>query len=75
MNRINTVDVVGTSGILKVKQKLGVTFNSDKEDIIDFNRLSRRKRGMASLGLKEMGKFLWEGKEKSFFSIHIGRLM
>ena len=26
---------VGSSGILKGKQKLGVTFNSDKQDVID----------------------------------------
>ena len=27
---------VRSSGILKVKQKLGVTFNFDKQDVIDF---------------------------------------
>ena len=30
--------VVGLSGILKAKQKLGVTFNFDKQDIIDFTK-------------------------------------
>ena len=30
------VDAVGLSGILKGKQKLGVTFNSDKQEVIDF---------------------------------------
>jgi hypothetical protein len=54
---------------------------------LTFNRLSRRKKGiasntffkipdlfcifpmnfaMATLGLREMGKFLWEGRKKSF---------
>ena len=27
---------VGSSGILKAKQKLGVNFNFDKPDVIDF---------------------------------------
>ena len=30
------LDAVGSSGILKVKQKLGVNFNFDKQDVIDF---------------------------------------
>ena len=29
---------VGSSGILKAKQKLGVTFNFDKQDDIDFTK-------------------------------------
>ena len=29
---------VGLSGILKLKQKLGVTFNFNKQDIIDFTK-------------------------------------
>ena len=29
---------VGLSGILKEKQKLGVTFNSDEQDVIDFKK-------------------------------------
>ena len=29
---------VGSSGILKAKQKLGVTFNFDKQDVIDFTK-------------------------------------
>ena len=32
---------VGSSGILKAKQKLGVTFNFDKEDFIDFTKFSK----------------------------------
>ena len=31
---------VGSSGILKAKQKLGVTFNFDKQDGIDFTKFS-----------------------------------
>ena len=32
---------VGSSGILKVKQKLGVTFNFDEQDVIDFTKFSK----------------------------------
>jgi hypothetical protein len=32
---------VGLSGILKAKQKLGVTFNSDKLGGIDFTKISK----------------------------------
>ena len=32
------VDAVESSGILKAKQKLGVTFNFDKQDIIVFTK-------------------------------------
>ena len=32
---------VGSSGILKAKQKLGVTFNFNKQDIIDFTKFSK----------------------------------
>ena len=30
------IDAVGSSEILKGKQNLGVTFNFDKQDVIDF---------------------------------------
>jgi hypothetical protein len=33
--------VVGFSGILKGKQKLGVTFDSDKVGVIDFTKFSK----------------------------------
>ena len=35
------VVAVGSSGILKGKQKLGVTFNSDKLGAIDFTNFSK----------------------------------
>ena len=35
------LDAVGSSGILKGKQKLGVTFNSDKLGGIDFTKISK----------------------------------
>ena len=35
------LDAVGLSGILKAKQKLGVTFNFDKQDVIDFTKFSK----------------------------------
>ena len=34
---------VGLSGILKGEQKLGVTFNSNKQDVIDFKKFSKLK--------------------------------
>ena len=35
------VDAVTSSGILKAKQKLGVTFNFDKQDVIDLMKFSK----------------------------------
>ena len=35
------LDAVGLSGISKGKQKLGVTFNFDKQDVIDFTKFSK----------------------------------
>ena len=35
------LDVVTSSGILKAKQKLGVTFNFDKQDVIDLTKISK----------------------------------
>ena len=35
------LDAVTSSGILKVKQKLGVTFNFDKQDVIDETKFSK----------------------------------
>ena len=35
------LDAIGLSGILKGKQKLGVTFNSDKLGGIDFTKFSK----------------------------------
>ena len=35
------LDAVTSSGILKAKQKLGVTFILDKQDIIDFMKFSK----------------------------------
>jgi hypothetical protein len=39
---------VGSSGILKAKQKLGVTFNFDKQDVIDFTYFSKMTMCRAS---------------------------
>ena len=38
---LNSLVAVGSSGILKAKQKLGVTFNFDKQDVIDFTKFSK----------------------------------
>ena len=38
------LDAVGSSGILKVKQKLGVTFNFEKQEVIDFTKFFERER-------------------------------
>ena len=42
------VVAVGSSGILKAKQKLGVTFNFDKQDVIDFTKFSKMTMCRAS---------------------------
>ena len=42
------VDAVGLSRILKAKQKLGVTFNFDKQDIIDLTKMSKMTMCRAS---------------------------
>ena len=42
------LDAVGLSGILKVKQKLGVTFNFDKQDVINFMKFSKMTMCRAS---------------------------
>ena len=39
---------VGSSGILKAKQKLGVTFDFDKQDVIDFTKFSKMTMCRAS---------------------------
>ena len=44
----NSLVAVGLSGILKAKQKLGVTFNFDKQDIIDFTKFSKMTMCRAS---------------------------
>ena len=38
---IKTVDTVRSSEILKGKQNLSVTFNFDKQDVIDFTKYSK----------------------------------
>ena len=42
------LDAVVSSGILKAKQKLGVTFNFDKHDVIDFTKFSKMTMCRAS---------------------------
>ena len=45
---LGTLVAVGSSGILKAKQKLGVTFNFDKQDVIDFTKFSKMTMCRAS---------------------------
>ena len=42
------LDAVTSSGILKAKQKLGVTFNFDKQDLIDLTKISKMTMCRAS---------------------------
>ena len=42
------IDAVGLSAILKGKQNLGVTFNFDKQDFIDFTKISKMTMCRAS---------------------------
>ena len=44
MLMIYLLDAVTSSGILKAKQKLGVTFNFDKQDVIMVGKLLIQKR-------------------------------
>ena len=45
---IDIIDAVTSSGILKAKQKLGVTFNFDKQDVIDLTKFSKMTMCWAS---------------------------
>ena len=45
---IYILDAVRSSGILKAKQKLGITFNFDKQDIIDLMKFSKMTMCRAS---------------------------
>ena len=45
---IGRLFAVGSSGILKAKQKLGVTFNFDKQDVVDFMKFSKMTMCRAS---------------------------
>ena len=42
------VVAVTLSGILRAKQKVGVTFNFDKQDVIDFTKFSKMTMYRAS---------------------------
>ena len=42
------VDAVGSSEILKAKHKLGVTFNFDKQDVVDLMKISKMTMCRAS---------------------------
>ena len=54
-----TLDAVTSSGILKAKQKLSVTFNSDKLGGIDFTKFS--KLSMCSAGAGRCWLVQWSG--------------
>ena len=45
---IYNLDAVTSSGILKAKQKLGVTFNFDKQAVIDLTKFSKMTMCRAS---------------------------
>ena len=45
---IQGLDAVGSSGILKVKENLDITFNFDKQDVIDFTKFSKMTMCRAS---------------------------
>ena len=45
---IALLDAVGSSEILKGKQNLGVSFNLDKQDIINFTKFSKMTMCRAS---------------------------
>ena len=45
---LNIIDAVTSSGILKATQKLGVTFNLNKQDVIDLTKFSKMTMCRAS---------------------------
>ena len=45
---VNLVDAVGSSWILKAKQKLGVTFNFAEQDVIDLTKITKMTMCRAS---------------------------
>ena len=53
------LDAATSSGILKAKQKLGVTFNSDKLGGIDFTKIL--KLSMCSAGADRCWLLQWPG--------------
>ena len=67
--------VIGHSEVLDISTWIATCIGHDMLKLE--NRLSRRKRisnfAMATLGLKEMGKFLWEGREKGGKRMEKGR--
>ena len=48
LTQCSTLDAVMSSGILKAQQKLGVTFNFDKQDVIDLTKISKMTMCRAS---------------------------
>ena len=56
---IGILDAVTLSGILKAKQKLGVTFNSDKLGGLNFTKFS--KLSMCSAGAGRCWLVQWPG--------------
>ena len=47
------MDAVTSSGILKAKQKLGVTINFDKQNVIDLMKFSKMTMCRASVANSE----------------------
>ena len=60
---------VGSSGILKLKQKQGVTFNFNKQDVIDFMRFSKMTICRTSEANSEKKLFLGKNNIKGCFFI------
>jgi len=54
LQKLHTVVAVTSSGILKAKQKLGVTFNSNKLGVIDFTNFSKLGGSLAIDFLKNL---------------------
>ena len=62
--------MVGSSGILKVKQKLGVTFHFDKQDVVDFIKISKNLMCKTSEAVVLHRSFvLWEKNYIELFFI------
>ena len=60
---------VTSSGILKAKQKLGITFNSDKLGGINFTKFSKLTMCSQCLGGSPGHRLIWYHQKMTFFQI------
>mgnify|MGYP001210379220 CR=1 FL=1 len=64
------LDAVTSSGILKAKQKLGVTFNFDKQDVIDLTKFSKMTQKQIQKNSRRSFVF-WAKNYKGLFFLSV----